>query len=224
MQVGPRPHCAAVLWSLVLLALACSGCSASPVTSQATPTLAIPTLTPIPTDPSSDGIHPPPFSGSLAAPPTDCPTAPPLQKMTRENFGGGFYGTITFYGVAPVWGWPAAAGATIHFQQFIGNTGWPDMKDLWVIGPNYNKPVTLTGHDLRTNTPLWFHFLNGSGPDVYTTSALLDPASPNRDGATNSEGRWQIWGIGLVLLQAGCYELDATWDGGSAHTIYALGR
>lgn len=98
------------------------------------------------------------------------------------------------------------------------------MKDLWVIGPNYDKPVTLSGHDLGTNTPLWFHFLNGSAPDIYTTSALLDPASPNRGWATNSSGHWGIWGLGLVLLQAGCYELDATWDGGAWHTIYALGR
>src|SRR5262249_865500 len=151
--------------------------------------------TPIPTDPSSVGVQPPPFSGQLAGPPTDCPTAPALQEMTRVDFGGGFHGTTTFYGVSPVWGWPAVAGATIHFQTFIGNTGWPDLKALWVIGPNYDRPVTLTGHDVRTNTPLWFHFLNGSEPDRYTITALLDPATPNRDWATNSEGRWGIWGI-----------------------------
>ena len=120
MQAGPRPQRATIFWSLVLLAVAFSGCSASPVSRQATPTPTFSILTPIPTDPSSVGVHPPPFSGALAAPPTDCPTAPPLQKMTRDNFGGGFRGTTTFYGVSPVWGWPATAGATIHFHQFIG--------------------------------------------------------------------------------------------------------
>ena len=225
MQARPQSYRAAMFWSLlILLAVACSGCSTTPTTHQTTPTPPMPTLTPIPTDPSSLAVRPPPFSGALADPPTDCPTAPVLQSISGTNFGGGFYGAYTFYGATPVWGWPGEAGATIHFQDFIGDGGWPDLKNLWVIGANFYKPVTLSGHDLRTNTPLWFHFLNGSAPATYTTSAVLDPAIPNRGSAINKEGRWEIWGIGLVLLQAGCYELDATWDGGTMHTIYALGR
>src|SRR5262249_20199905 len=152
------------------------------------------------------------------------------QTMSQDNFGGGFSGMVIALGVSPIWGWPSAAGATIHFEQF-GYNPWPNMKNLWLLGPNYNKPITLTGHDVRTGTPLWFQLfpsieqpIAAGDEGTYTTNAVLDPANPNRGGTDNSTGHWNIWGTGIIVLQAGCYELDATWAEGSWHTIYALGR
>ena len=58
---------------------------------------------------------------------------------------------------------------------------------------------------------------------VFTTSATLDPGAPNRSSANPSSGLWNIWGIGLLVLSAGCYELDATWSGGGWRTVYAAG-
>jgi hypothetical protein len=53
---------------------------------------------------------------------------------------------------------------------------------------------------------------------------VLDPAAPNRGGTTNSKGQWGIWGIGIIPLAAGCYDLEVAWTGGHWHTVFAAGR
>lgn len=165
---------------------------------------------------------PPQVTSALGPPPSNCPKAGPVKTLTVNDFGGGFSGTTTFEGDSPAWELGFGPNGAFAAQ----GTPYPSSKIMWVVGPNINLPVTLTGRDLRTGAPLWFDIYPsnfGGGADYYTTSAVLDPARPNRGSATNSLGQWNIWGIGVIVDAASCYQLNITSPAGSWHTIFAAG-
>jgi hypothetical protein len=232
-----RPR--AILCSLLLLLPFFAGCGGSQVNQQATPTQGgaatlapSPTVGPVtsPTATPDRKLRPPAVNSPLGPAPADCPASPTLQTFTMENFGGGFSGAFTAHGATPAWALLGPGGDTIPLY-WDSSQSWPSTKVMWVVGPNYAEPVTLIGHDVRSGTPLWFQVypsnsLPTSDPDadsIYTTHAVLDPNAPNRGGTENSTGHWNIWGLGVIALASGCYELDATWAEGSWSAIYVVG-
>ncbi|HEV2458183.1 MAG TPA: hypothetical protein VGS80_07435 [Ktedonobacterales bacterium] len=129
-------------------------------------------------------------------------------------------------GGAPVWQFGLSPNAQPLSLEPNGATPYPGTKVLWIVGPNYGEAVTLQGHELRTGTPMWFVLL---GPGSYTAanaapSVALDPAMPNRGGAANSAGQWNVYGVGIIFTVAGCYELDASWPEGHWRTVFPAGR
>lgn len=69
------------------------------------------------------------------------------------------------------------------------------------MGPNYSHQVTLSGHELSTGVPVWFDLTAvGSGTGKPVTTAVLDPAHPNRGDTRNTSGLWNIWVITDLLL------------------------
>lgn len=238
MRILPGRRPILIGWSLVVLVVIFAGCASGPAAQQATPTPSAaatlaPTSAPSPTASPGVKLTPPTLRGPLAAAPTNCPASPAIQTMTQNNFGGGFSSPISFQGGQPAWelGLPDA-GRPLQLGATGGDQPWPSIKVMWVVGPDAAQPVTLTGHDLRTGTPLWFQIypsnaIPTSDPNadsVYTTSATLDPMAPNRGSTDNSTGHWNIWGIGIIALAAGCYELDVSSAGGGWHVIYPIGR
>jgi hypothetical protein len=208
----------AVLVSLLTLV----ACTPEPTARQLTPTpFTLPTPLPTPTP----GLLPPPVTGPLATAPTDCATVDPPQTLTLPpDFGGGFHGgSLTVHGSSPAWA--LGLPSTLQVPQPSAQQPYPSAKVMWIVGPNYFQPVTLSGREVRSNAPLWFEVYAGGvlATSVFTTSATLDPGAPNRDSANPSSGWWNIWGIGLLVLSAGCYELDVSWSGGSWRTVYAAG-
>lgn len=197
-------HSVAML-ATALIVLILSSCSVGAASQTAR---RVPTSTP--------WTVPPTVSGTLGPPPTDCATIPPPGTMTTTDLmndsGEGFQGTVTFNGAAPAW---ATLGGVLQAR----GTPYPSTKILWVIGPNYHQSVTLTGKDLRSGAPLWF--------DVYgrpdTTQAVLGPNGANRGTASNSTGTWNIWGIGIIISAASCYELDVSSPTGAWRTVVAAG-
>jgi hypothetical protein len=191
--------------------------------------MAVSVPTPLPTTVST---RPSPVAGLLDPAPVNCPRLAPLQTLAVRDFGGGFSGDVTFQGASPAWelGLPINDG-TLHLNE-QGVVSFPSTKVMWVVGPNYEKAVVLVGHEVRTGKSLWFQVYPSnsvptSNPDAdstFTTRAVLDPAAPNRGGATNGTGHWNIWGIGIGVLTAGCYELDVSWPEGSWHALFAAGR
>jgi hypothetical protein len=209
--------------------LAGSGCAASGAAQKptATPT-ALTFPTPLRTLPV--GIRPSPVAGLLDPAPTDCAAFPPPHTFTRSDFGGGFIGSVTFQGSSPAW--ELGLVSPLNLNQYSGPVPYPSAKVMWVVGPNYLELVTLQGYDVRTGAPLWFQIYPSNGvptdnPDAisaYTTYAALDPRAPNRGSTDNSTGHWNIWGIGIIVLAAGCYELDVTWPQGRWSVVFAAGR
>lgn len=213
-----------------LVALLLAGCTSTVTALPPTTT----TTTASPTASSDTSVRPPPVSGPLGSAPSNCPAAPPLSTMTQQNFGGGFIGTLTVAGGSPAWQLGLGTGGDMLHLDFTPNSGepYPSTKVMWLVGPNYAQPVTLTGHETRSGAPLWFQIYpsnsipvtNPDAQSIYTTHAVLDPAAPNRGSTDNTTGHWNIWGIGVIVLAAGCYELDVAWSTGGWHTIYAFGR
>jgi hypothetical protein len=207
----------AVLVSLLTLV----ACTPEPTARQPTPT---PFTRPTPLPTPTPGLLPPSVRVPLAPAPTDCATVAPPQTFTLPpDFGGGFHGDFDFSGSTPAWefGLPS----TLQVPQPSADQPYPGAKVMWIVGPNYFQPVTLSGREVRSNAPLWFEMYAGGvlATSVFTTSATLDPGAPNRDTAEPRSGHWGVWGIGLLVLSAGCYELDVTWSGGSWRTVYAAG-
>jgi len=208
--------------SLLILLLIAVGCALGPVPPQPTPTITPyfrPTALPSPTL----GAHPPAVNGPLAPAPTDCATvAPPRTFTLPPDFGGGFHGEFTFAGSSPAWA--LGPGTPLRVQQPDASRPYPSAKVMWIVGPNYFYPVTLTGRELRSNTPMWFEIYPSAGErSIYTTQVVLDPGAPNRGSAQPRGERWNIWGIGILVLSAGCYELDVKWAEGSWRTVFAAG-
>jgi hypothetical protein len=215
------------------LVLALTACADGSPSTRAVPTPSRTSTTPV-RQIATVGIspRPAPVVGLLDAPPTDCPAAPPLHTLALPpDFGTGFAGAPTVAGGAPVWQSGLGTGGVLHLNR-AGPAAYPATKVLWLVGPNYPHLVTLSGHDVRSGAPLWFQVypsnrLATDNPDAltqYTTRAMLDPSAPNRGSSDNSTGHWNIWGIGMFALTAGCYELGADWGGGSWRTILAVGR
>ncbi len=233
MRILRQSRAPAGICGLLILLLVCAGCGNStvqPITSRtqaSTPPIAgTAPITPLPIT----GSQPPTASGPLGPAPTTCPASPHLQTMTQDHFGGGFSSPISFQGGSFVWqlGLPTD-GSPIQLHQDNVHS-YSSTKVMWVVGPNYAQVVTLSGHEVHTGAPLWFEIypsnsqpISSSTPSTYYTQAPLDPAAPNRGSTDNSTGHWNIWGIGLIALTAGCYELDATWSGGGWQAIYAIG-
>lgn len=198
------------------------GCSTSSAT--VAPTSPPPTLTALPTGTSEP--QPVPLTALLAPAPTNCTAVAPPDSFTSSSFGGGFVGPTTFSGGAPAWNLGLST-EPLHLNDLAGGvTPYPETKIMWVVGPDYTQPVTLSGHDTLSGAPLWFevYAVATNAPPVYTTHAVLDPAAPNRGAAQNSTGKWSIWGVGLMALSAGCYELDVSASGAGWHTTFAIGR
>lgn len=111
-------------------------------------------------------------------------------------------------------------GTALQLDQNGSADPYPSTKVMWVVGPSFARPVTLTGHELHTGAPLWFQIYVAP----YTTHAVLDPTAPNRGTTDNSTGHWNIWGVGVIVLASGCYELDVTSTGGDWKMVFAAGR
>lgn len=132
----------------------------------------------------------------------------------------------SFHGGKPVWELGLGAGNMVRLTR--GPHGYYATKVMWVVGPNYAHLVTLSAHAVQGYPQLWFDVFTpnggtGAAQDIYGTHAVLDPGAPNRGGTDNSTGHWNISGIGLFALSAGSYDLTAARDGGSWHTILAVG-
>lgn len=188
------------------------------------PAGATPTFSPEAT-PAVPSMTPPPPVESLLPAPRDCPLSTPPDDMTLKNFGGGFTDGVVVLGRAPVWTLGLPGDAVLHLPPVSGNDSrFPNAKIMWIVGPNETQPVIVRGQERSTGGPLWFQVYppNGS-PSSYTTTLVLDPATPNRGHAENSSGDWSIWGIGVGARAAGCYRMTVGSSKGTWTIQLAIG-
>jgi hypothetical protein len=151
----------------------------------------------------------------LAPPPTNCPTG-----QTPQNIAPGIIGPVI--GASPVWvGTFEGPPTTLHvrsFQVHLIKTvhGWT-MPMFLVLRSPFTGPVTLTGTNLRDDSPLW---LSGSQQTEPATS--LDVTVKIFNDLSGSS-QLLVWGITLYIPSADCYMLDARWQGGEWRVPFAAG-
>jgi hypothetical protein len=165
---------------------------------------------------------------ALAPIPTDCLPSGGPDTMTVTNFDG-FSNGVHFLGHSPVWTFGLPEDGVMHVPPTSGNEArFPNLKVMWVVGPDETQPVTIRGRERTTGDPLWFQMYPsnagpGGLPSSYTTTLTLDPAAPNRGYAQNDRGTWVIWGVGVGARTAGCYLATVSSSKGSWTMELAIG-
>jgi hypothetical protein len=170
-------------------------------------------VTPIPASTPTQASLPR-VAKKLGPPPTDCTgPAPDPQPVVRH------YGSLD--GEKPIWG-GIYAGYRPEHQAFYASDARRRkygfrIKLLWIIHPRHDTPVTIAGRDVDNDKPIYFD-VGGTGNPV--TTAELDPNNPG----TVPEHEWREYPSYLFFSRAGCYELEAKWDGGKWRRVFGFGR
>jgi hypothetical protein len=200
--------------TLVLLLLFLAGCSQGTPAQQ---TMATKTTTPQPV--ATQPYLLPTLIPSQAAPhlgsvPTNCPLGPRQVSPDPQQFGPGV-------GSYPVWAIGIGGQhATIHLGVDGGqytSAGW-QWKVLWAVKASFPQTITLQGKALHGNTPLLFQL----GDNNLTSMPLLDPRHPGTP--TGQDAGWSEFPSYLYVPAAGCYVLEAHWQGGGWSIPFAAGR
>ncbi len=151
--------------------------------------------------------------------PTNCGPVPEAISLD-SHFGPGL-------GSWPVWG-TINEGGTEHKgilsmskDHPTGETylpGWWAQKVLWVVKLTYQGEVKLSGFNVADNSPIYFSLNNGQ---PQTNVASLNPDNPTA-GAPGSD-RWAYFPSLLWVSKAGCYVIQAQWNGGSWQQVIPVG-
>lgn len=125
-------------------------------------------------------------------------------------------------GEAPVWldGWgqppkevqdryPSGSVPAIMGADFAGPTwqGW-STPARWIMDGRATEPVTIVGTRISDNALVWFSQETGHS----TTYLQLDPTQPV---IPVQHGSFREWPTAITFPGTGCYEITATWRGGS---------
>jgi hypothetical protein len=95
--------------------------------------------------------------------------------------------------------------------------GWWSTKVAWFIPLSYTGEVQVQGFNVDDQSPIYFEF--NAGP---TEVATLNPEQPG--GFVEALDQWAFFPSYMWFAKAGCYRLEAKWDGGLWQQIIAVGR
>ncbi|MFI5274234.1 MAG: hypothetical protein ACHQ4H_14460 [Ktedonobacterales bacterium] len=183
-----------------------------------------PTATPSPmaTATSTPAPGPTPVSGLLDEPPSQCPAAPAPQTMSFPQGFGKYPDGVKFFGADIVW-IPAPSFPTVAHLEPHGAVEWPTLKITWEVGPDATDAVSVRVTNAQTGVVLWW--IHATPPTLASQTLVLDPDVPGPAMYLGApEKNWKAFDSILLISEAGCYALDATWAGGSWHTVFAAGR
>lgn len=173
-------------------------------------------------------LPPPP----LAAAPETCPSSAmtPLIHVGPPSFGAAIgYAPVWlagFTGANPTLRLGAAASASAYgWDAPYSQYGWPAPIGL-VVAPGYAAQVTLLGRDVETGQTVAFGFVEAGvwgAPTFVTPAYTLDTGHPSVP-AGGSDPTGVFWYGYVFLPHAGCYDLAATWPGGSWRFTVSAGK
>ncbi len=183
------------------LMLALGNLSLNP-TAKGQPATETATLVPLPT-----------VENPVGPVPTNCPHGPEPMVLS-SHFGPGIGGY-------PAWA-IGFGGPHATMPIYAGNLepsryGWPQ-KVLWVVKRSYPGLVRLRGANLADGVQLWFEIGGRREVTVAPVLKAPEPAIPYQ-----TEG-WAEFPSYLYIPRAGCYTLEAEWEGGFWRVNFAAGR
>jgi hypothetical protein len=207
---------------LLLLFATWSNTAQGPLRTVTAPT---PTLTPTPTQTPTPTVTPipgpRPVASRLAVPPASCPPSPHPQTISFPDGFGTFSSGVRFFGEDIVWIPESSYPTVVHLEDH-GAIPWPAVAIVWEVGPDATDAVSVRATNLQTGEVLWW--VHGTPPDLASQTLTLDANVPGPALYTGiPEKGWQQFQSALLIPEAGCYALDATWAGGSWRVIFAAG-
>lgn len=105
-----------------------------------------------------------------------------------------------------------------HNQKNPDLEGWWSTKVAWFIPLTYTGEVQLQGFNVDDDSPMYFEF-DHDGP---TTTAIINPEEPG--GFVEELEGWAFFPSYAWVSKAGCYRLEAEWDGGMWQQVIAVGN
>ncbi|MBX3081869.1 MAG: hypothetical protein KF716_09575 [Anaerolineae bacterium] len=156
-------------------------------------------------------------AATMDSAPTDCGQLA-VPTVIDPHAGGGI-------GAWPLWvGIPNWSGQsrgilvfpTTHYQESDVLIGWWVTKMGWFVSETYKGEVKLQAYYLTDHSPMYFEFANEP-----TTLASINPANPG--GFTDEMQGCAFFPSLIWVSKAGCYQLEATWDGGMWRQVIAIG-
>lgn len=141
--------------------------------------------------------------------------------MSFPSGFGTYDSGVRFFGNGIVW-IPEPSFPTVAHLEPQGYTQWPVLAIVWELGPNATDAVSVRVTNTQTGAALWW--IHGTPPDLSSQALVLDAEAPGpATYAGAPEKGWQEFHSSLLIPQAGCYAIDATWAGGSWKAIFAAG-
>lgn len=105
-----------------------------------------------------------------------------------------------------------------HNQENPQLEGWWYTKVAWFIPLTYTGEVQISGFNVEDNSPMYFEFDDDGPAEVGT----LNPAEPG--GFVEELVNWAFFPSYVWISKAGCYQIEAEWDGGAWRQIIAAGN
>lgn len=104
-----------------------------------------------------------------------------------------------------------------HYHTHHHLEGWWATKVAWFIPLSYTGEVQLRGYNLADHSPIFFDFSSNEPGEV----ATLNPDQPG--GYVTELDQWAFFPSHLWVSKAGCYRIEAAWEGGSWQQVIAVG-
>ncbi len=105
-----------------------------------------------------------------------------------------------------------------HYQTDSQLKGWWSTKVAWFIADSYQGEVHLRAFNVADNSPMYFVV----GENELTDHATLNPEHPG--GFAEGTGNWVFFPSNVWVSKAGCYRVEAEWDGGLWQQVIAVGN
>jgi hypothetical protein len=95
--------------------------------------------------------------------------------------------------------------------------GWWVTKTGWLVSQTYEGTVKVRGFNIIDHSPIYFNLGRGG----LVTTAELDPTKDFSiiEGLTD----WSFFPSNIWVSKAGCYRIEAEWNGGSWWQVLAVG-
>lgn len=104
-----------------------------------------------------------------------------------------------------------------HYFSLPQLAGWWTTKVAWFIPISYPGKVRVRGVNVADNSPLFIE-ANSKGPSEVT---VFDPDHPG--GSAAGIPNWFFFPSHVWVSKAGCYRLEAEWEGGMWQQVIAVG-